>query len=222
MYAKLEGKRVTKQGKVLRSYHHILIDREFKNDCAVWMTFLLNQNVVNRKFVDFNASLVEARDIGFYTDASKNPKLRFGCYFDRKWTFGQWERGFIATQDPSIAYLELYALCVGILMWRKELMDQKILIHCDNVSVVHMVNGMTSSCRNCMYLLRILMLDNLLCNWIIQVKYVATKQNYLADNLSRLRIDDFLSHTPVGTSILPDRLPTDLWPLSRICRKKVQ
>ena len=70
-----------------------------------------------RPFVDFS-KLVVARKLLFASDASQNPHLGFGTYFGTHWTFAQWEPGYI---KPSIEYLELYALCVGILLWGSKL-----------------------------------------------------------------------------------------------------
>ena len=150
------------------------LDKEFRNDRLLWTIFLLNQGVVNRSFVDFD-STIEPIDVGFFSDSSKNENLGFGCFFNKQWIFGQWETGLIKRNDPCIAYLELFALCTGVLTWRKKLSNQSILIHCDNIAVMHMVNKMISACKNCMYLLRILMLDNLLCHRKISVVYIETK-----------------------------------------------
>ena len=42
------------------------------------------------------------------------------------------EADFIENDQPSIAFLELYALCVGILMWNQELRNCRIVVFCDN------------------------------------------------------------------------------------------
>ena len=216
MYAKLSMKMMNSQGKMLKQHHHVSLDREFKNDCAIWIEFLTNQMAVTRPFSDFRPQ--QAVNIGFFTDASKNPSLGFGCFFDNEWTFGQWENGFIEKHDPSIAYLELYALCIGILTWsnRPQLMNSKILIFCGNQLVVHMVNQMSSGCKNCMYLLRILAVNNIIHNRQISVQYIETKKNVLADLLSHLWIEHFLQVVPTGTRLLLTPLPEQLWPLSRI------
>ena len=142
----------TKEGRQLKTYHHVNTDREFRNDCGVWTTFLDNQSAVNRPFVDWSSE-VTAEEIGFYTDSSRNPNLGFGCYLEKlhSWTFGKWEPGFIGSKKPSIAYLELYALVIRIHCWTKYLENGKFLVHCDNEAVVQMINNMSSSCKNCMY-----------------------------------------------------------------------
>ena len=155
MYAKYGGNHLlTKSGKLLKQHHHVSLDQEFRNDCKVWYTFLMHQNTVNRLFIDLD-KWVSVNTLRFYTDAS------FGCVFGNSWTFGQWEQGFIREKDPSIAYLELYALCMGIMVWANKLVNTRIVIFCDNQSVISMVNEMTSKCKNCMYLLHMLTLNNM-------------------------------------------------------------
>ena len=215
MYAKLQGRLTNKQGKTLKKHHHISLDVEFRNDCQTWISFLLHQQVVNQPFTDFDKE-VEAVDIGFSTDASRNGNLGFGCYFNKKWTFGRWEPGYIERFQPSIAYLELYALCIGLITWRQYLKNGYLLIHCDNQAVVEMVNDISSSCKNCMYLLRILMLENMLCNRKLRAKYISTKNNFLADLLSRQKIQQFFNKAPKNVNKLPCALPLELWPASKI------
>ena len=91
----------------------------------------------------------------------------------------------------SINYLELYALTVGIFCWLRNYKNCKIVIYCDNQSVMHMVNNTTSSCPNCMVLIRLLTLEMMYCNVKLNVKYVSSADNIFADHLSRLRYKDF-------------------------------
>ena len=221
IYSKFTSKTVGKKGQQLKPYHHIRIDKELKNDCRVWELFLTNQVEVNRPFIDFNKRSFEVKQLSFFTDASKAESLGFGCYYDKEWTFGCWEPGYIQSCDPSIAYLELFALCIGVFTWghKQKLNNSRVIIRCDNQSVVQMVNNMTSSCQNCMYLLRMLALENLIHNRRIFAKFIDTKLNFLADSLSRMRFKKFFSLAPKGTKLQPECLPDMLWPASKIWQK---
>ena len=158
MYAKCSGIK-------LKSYHHVHLDNEFKNDCRVWCSFLENAEVdkqmLCRPFVDLNM-FESSIMLQFFTDATKSPELGFGCYFDGEWTYGKWEHDYIKKYDPSIEYLELFDLCVGIFVWSDKIKNKRIVIFCDNQAVISMVNNMTSSCKNCMILIRLLVLDGLI------------------------------------------------------------
>ena len=129
-------------------------------------------------------------------------------FFNGRRTFGQWEPKFIELHDPSIAFLEPYGVCVGILTWQKETANQRILIRYDNQAAVQMmINNMTSSCHNCMYLIRILTLNNMLHRRQIKAVYISTKDNYLSDLLSRMKTNAFFAVAPGFTRRLPEPLP---------------
>ena len=150
---------------ILQKHHHVRLDAEFKLDCRVWLEFLNSDQtaVVNRPMVDL--SKTETSEIlNFYSDSSANPKLGFGCIFKNEWIFEQWEPEFIVTNSPSIKYLELFGLCAGVFTWENQLKNRRITVFCDNQSVMEMVNSGVSTCKNCMFLLRMFTLNNLQFN----------------------------------------------------------
>ena len=83
--------------------------------------FCLNPSAVCHPFVDIEDPdhTWSTMHLSFYTDASKNPIFGLGTIFGSKWCFAQWEQNYIARFNPSIVYLELYALCVGILFGKR-------------------------------------------------------------------------------------------------------
>ena len=72
-------------------------------------------------------------------------------------------------------------------------MNRRICIFCDNESVVRMLNDNTSGCRNCMVLIRMIVLEGLTWNARIFAKHVQTRFNGLADALSRFQMHRFYS-----------------------------
>ena len=122
----------------------------------------------------------------------------------------------MSTKQPSIAYLELYALTTGILIWSELLKNCRIVVNCDNQSVVDMVNSTSSNCKNCMYLIRLLALSGLVNNRRVFAKHVRTGNNGLADSLSRLDFDRFYCLAGDGIDPEPESLPEVIWPLSKI------
>ena len=111
-----------------------------------------DSTLVCQLMVDLNA-VKAVTSIGFFTDASGNFSLGFGRKFEDEWFFGQWDTLFMKENTPSIVYLELSDLTAGILIWSEKLRNKRIVVHCDNQSVVQMINNTSSSCRNCMYLI---------------------------------------------------------------------
>ena len=229
MYAKFEGcvskSRTTSQMESsnqafhLKPYHHVCLDSEFKADCRIWLEFLTQtqiSKVINRPMIDIMDE-TKAKEIGFYSDSSAAPDLGFGAIFGKFWTFGQWNPQFIKQQKPSIEYLELFALCAGILTWHehRKLNNTKIIVHCDNQAVVGMINKLSSSCKNCMVLLRLLVLDGLIHNRRLSARYIKSRDNVLSDVLSRLKIEKFKSLAPNMQAYL-DKIPSHIWPLDKI------
>ena len=89
-------------------------------DLTLWLEFLKDVSAYSRPFIDFTDILV-AEDLDFYTDASKNPNLSFRGKFKRLFLYAKWDRNFIIENDPSITYLELYAVAAAILAWERSL-----------------------------------------------------------------------------------------------------
>ena len=219
MYAKFTGKALlTKQGTKLKQHHHVKIDREFRRDCSMWLQFLSDQGSVNRPFIDLNKNVVSTK-INFYSDASAGENLGFGAWFNTRWLFGQWEKGFIKKNKPSIAFLEMYALCMGIFTWAEKLKEVRITVFCDNKSVVDIINGDSSGCPYCMELLRMLTINNMQYDRRVFSEHVEGRKNTFADLLSRQRLRRFKQLAPDCMEANPERLPGQLWPLSVLWEK---
>ena len=215
MYAKYSD--IVEGNTKLKHHHHVAVDREFKDNCCIWVDFLQYQRSVSRPFVDFLSNELSSEHLFFFTDASKGESKGFGCVFGKHWTWGFWEKDYIKDYDPSIAYMELFALCMGIFVWADELRDVRIQIFCDNQSAVQMVNKLTSKCRNCMVLLRKLMLNNLQFNRRVFVSFVDTKSNFLADSLSRGQWNHFRKLScNLQMDEKAEELLSELWPASKL------
>ena len=118
MYAKMNATITTKTGQKLCHYHHVQMDKEFKDDCRVWKNFLESPNNISlcHPYIDLQ-KFETSQMLNFFTDSSANPSMGFGCIFNNHLIFGQWEPGYIERYKPSIEYLELAVLCIGILSW---------------------------------------------------------------------------------------------------------
>ena len=203
---------------VLKPFHRIRLDAEFKADCNIWLKFLTNPDLnelVNRPMSDWENPELNSNDICFFSDASASEKLGYGCLLDTNWVQGFWEKGFIAKNKPSIEYLELFTLCAGIFTWQNLLNHCNITVFCDNTAVVAMINNMMSSCKNCMILIRMLTLNGLKHSHRIKAKYVSMKNNYLADALSHGQFERFRKLGPHMNKI-PHIIHPDLWLMSKL------
>ena len=183
-----------KLGAKLKPHHHIAIDNELRFDCEIRQFFLNNfqEKVLCRPMVDLD-QLISAQELNFYSDASTNHRLGMGAIYDNRWLYTQWEENYVKYFNPSIEYLELLGVVSAILTWGDLIQNQRIVIFCDNQAVVSMINTMSSSCKNCMYLLRLLILNNLIFNRRVFARYVRSTKNDFADSLSHLQLVRFWS-----------------------------
>ena len=213
MYVPLKSK----NGKKLPQHYHVQLPALFREDCKIWVQFLQNSGSsrICRPFVDWSATW-DTNTLDFYTDASKNKSLGLGCVFGPFYTWKKWEPGFIERCNPSIAFLEFYALCVGIFTWAKSLQNMRIEIFCDNTSVRDIVNSMTTNCPKCLSLMKLLILDNMIHNRHIKVTYIESAKNERADALSRLDLNRFFNASPLSRSVQPSPISQKLWPLSTL------
>ena len=149
MYAKISVDMTPEKRKLLL-HHHVSLDKEFRSDCLTWLHFLTkSDNEITkfcRPFMDLD-KVVKAEDLRFFTDSSACETLGFGGVCQQEWFWGKWEPWYINTNEPSIAYLELYAVCIGLYIWSHKFANLRILLHCDNLSVVAMINKTTSGCK---------------------------------------------------------------------------
>ena len=197
---------------------HINLTADMRLDLKLWKTFLEHPSSFNRKFFDFSKELTSI-EVEFFTDASKNPELGAGGVCGQSWYILQWDAVFIKKKDPSINYLELYAVTIGVLLWLNRFQNMNITIFCDNMSVVHMLNNTSSKCPNCMALLRMIVLQCLKNNVRLTAAHVSSVRNTYADHLSRLKYNDFRRHARKMRHKFnnkPDPIPEILWPMENV------
>ena len=106
----------------------------------------------------------EATEIMMFSDASRNEFLGFGAICQRSWMAEVWPKGYIKNFEPSIEYLELFGVVAAVVQGIDRFQNRCIILFCDNESVVAMINKMTITCKNCMKLLRILILKGMIEN----------------------------------------------------------
>ena len=198
----------------LKQHHHIKITAENKLDLRTWEYFLTHPTAYSQPFMQLG--ILTAEILGIYSDASRNFKLGFGAYCGPEWSLGQWDESFCKTKEPSIEYLELFAVTVAVLNWLKLFENRRIVLFCNNQAVVSMINNCTSVCRNCMILIRMIVLEGLTKNTRVYAKFVPTKSNGKADALSRLQFRRFRNLAGDTMNRYPTPLPEQIWPMSKV------
>ena len=199
----------------LKPHHHLKITKENRLDLMVWKHFLTYPESHYRPFME--AVSLNVQEIDMFSDASGNYKLGFGALCGTEWTYGVWDNEFCKQNSPSIEYLELFGVTVAVLNWIKLFANRRIVLFCDNEAVVHMINGSSSSCKQCMVLIRIIIAESLVRNVRIYAKHVGTKQNGRADALSRLDFNRFWTLSKnKNMNKCPTPIPGAVWPISKI------
>ena len=208
LYAKL--------GPNLKPHHHIRVDDEMLIDLQIWEQFLMHPSAFFWPFSDFNTEPVQ--QLIFYSDASRNFSLGFGAFFDKSWMQAWWTKVQITEElNLSIQYLELYAVTAAVITWLHRFQNKKVVIFCDNEAVVNILNNTMSSCKNCMVLVRFVVLQILLYNVKLFVKYVNMKWNEISDSLSHFQNDRFRRLTEgLHFEKFPTPVPKELYPVPEI------
>ena len=148
--------------------------------------------------MDFD-KLWHASEIEFYTDASKNFSLGFGGYCQKSWMQGFWDVE-VAKFNPSIQYLELYALTAGFLAWGHRF-----------------ANKSSPACMQCMKLIRIITLHSMKQNVLIYAKHVISSKNEITDALSRGQTLHFKKLTRnLNFDLTQTPIPEQIWPVAKV------
>ena len=204
----------TSIGIPLLQYHHVRITEDVRMDLRIWKTFLSQPEVFSRPFMD--CKVKSAMDIGMYSDASGSVGKGAGAYCGKHWTVCQWDKTWSEQAKPSIEYLELYAVTISVLLWIQKFSNSAVKLHCDNKTVCRMINNSSTSCKNCMVLVRIIVLHCLKCNVRLTAEWLSTKDNGMADAISRLQFRRVRRLAKGSMNLWPDKLPSELWPISKI------
>ena len=196
---------IAKAYSVKKLHHKIYISGVMKRDCNMWRKFLRDWN---------GKSLFLSRDpVSIVHEFSTDAAGSLGCagVHRREWFSLPWGK---EAGGWSIAVKELYPIVVASQLWGRHWRGLRVVVRCDNASVVAALNKCYSNNRLMADLLRALTLYSLKYNFSLKAKHIPGKLNRNSDLLSRLQVDTFLRENPlsdkVGQKIKGDPL--------RICR----
>ena len=196
-------------------HHHVRVTEDVRLDLQIWKRFLLLPQVFSRHFID-TSKVKLAKDINMYSDASGCITKGAGAYCGSAWTVCQWDKDWFLRANPSIEFLELYGVAIAVLLWIKKFKNSAVKLHCDNECVCRWINNSSSSCKNSMILIRIIVLECLVNNVDLSAEWVSTKDNGKADALSRLDFRRFRKLAKNKMNLLPEVLPHNIWPIQNI------
>ena len=170
---------------------HIRLNRSFRSDLAWWQTFLPQWNGIS--FLP-PPSLLPS--IVVTTDASGS--WGAGAWHQSAWFQVCWDHRAHAL---SIVAKELIPIILACHTWGTAWNNQRVLCQCDNQVVVACLRSRTSRDAGLMHLIRCLVFVEALRNCFLYPQYISTKDNHLADDLSRNDVSSFLSKVPSANSL---------------------
>ena len=164
-----------------------------QSDLRMWLHFLNGWNGVSL-FIEVQESL--ANDLDLYIDASGT--IGYGGLFKRAWFYGSWQKGILdkLSDNISIAFQELYPIVVAAILWGKYWERKRIVFHCDNQGTIYILNKRCSKSDDIMKLMRRLTLVAAKHSFSFTAVHLSSKQNRVADCLSRFQFQDFRRLVP--------------------------
>ena len=191
---------------LLHAVHHppnskipIRLNAGFRADLAWWQEFVAQWNGIS--FLQPPSQLPGTE---LYSDSSG--KWGRGAWQEGSWLQAEWNP---QSQALSIAEKELIPIILACEAWGKAWSGRRILCHCDNQSVVADLRSRSSKHKGMMHLLRCLVFLEARYQCYLYSTYINTKDNHLADDLSRGNTVSFLSKVP-GASPYPSPVSVPL------------
>jgi hypothetical protein len=194
----------TASTKVKLLYHRVKLTNETTKDITWWLTFM---HIWNGTSFFLEDSWTKSSVISLATDASD---AGMGAVYQNSW----WSAPFNAAHRRlPIAWRELLAIVVACRVWGHTLASKRVLVECDNMTIVHAVNNGSSKNHDIMALIRDLFFTGSFFSFDIRLTHVPGVLNIGPDLLSRLNITRFREHfpdaNPEPTYINPEYLKLD-------------
>lgn len=144
-----------------------------------WQRFFFPSGITN-----------SSSSLHFFTDASN---AGFGCTFRTKWFYSEFAPEWL---KYHISVRKFLPIVIALELWVPLLKNCIVVLHSDNIAVVHVINKTTSKDPNLMQLMRRLMILSLQHNIHFHAKHIPGISNTAADLLSRLQVKEFKARFP--------------------------
>ena len=91
--------------------------------------------------------------------------------------------------------LELYPVWLALVLWGPSLNGVVLMVHTDNIALVHVLNTRCSKLHLANAILREISLLSMHYNFVLVARHIRGEDNYLADSLSRLQVGWFIKQS---------------------------
>lgn len=161
----------------------ITLNADARADLNLWHTFIENYN---GKSCFLFQNWISSDVIKLYSD-SAGVHGGYAAVFGNKWFAKEWSEEM---KDLHITVKELFPIVVALDFWGHLLANHKILFLTDNAAVADIINKTTSKEKNCMKLIRRMVLSSLQFNIFFRAKHIPGKTNVICDLLSRFSFQE--------------------------------
>ena len=182
--------RIQLASKAKHLHHRLRLTQAFQADIDWWLEYLPSWNGISAFYEDDWISNV---DMEMFTDASDQSAAG---YYDGAWFVHP------VTTEHSINWRELYAVVVAAGTFGKEWQGKRILLHCDNMCVVQVLNSGTCKSPEIMCLVRKLFFIAATHGFACRAMYINTKVNTIADALRRYKWGLFRQLAPTADRLM--------------------
>ena len=169
----------------LLPHYYVRLDKEHKSDLHMWLQFLESYNGIDL-YSDILA--IHSNTFHLFSDASQSHGC--GAFFNSHWFNLAWPSSWWRNQN--ITFLEITPIALALDTWGHYFTNSTLVIHTDNLSLVHVLSNQTSKEPLVMIWVRQIVLATLKLNIYIEVEHISGENNRLADLLSRLQVPAFL------------------------------
>jgi hypothetical protein len=177
-----------------------------KSDLLVWKEFLHNFNGLSY-IPEKNWST--NYDLQLFTDSAGVETKGCGAFYAGKWAHLQWHTEWKSTPLlRDITYLELIPIALAIFLWGQEFRNKNVIFFSDNEAVVSILNSKTSKSKIVMSLLRFIIYCTLKFNIQLKSKHISSKDNTIADFISRGQVERFRKLVPF-VELYPCQVPAE-------------
>ena len=121
--------------------------------------------------------------------------IGFGCYFQGNWYQSKFPETHLQDGLMSINWKELYGITMALVM-RGNFWGKRILVHCDNASVVQIMTKCSLRSKSMMVLVCSLVLFDMHNNFDLCLHHISGVNNGIANVLSWFNHDEFYWLTP--------------------------
>ncbi|KAI8514479.1 hypothetical protein Bbelb_070700 [Branchiostoma belcheri] len=163
---------------VRRSHHRIRLSRDFKLDVRWWRRFMTLFNGVSLLTPDICC----APDEVVATDACLT-----GCggICNGEFFHSRFPTAVLEQYGAKIHVLEMLTIVVAARKWGPGWRGSRIVINCDNMACVYVLNSGRSRDKDLLHSARELWLIAASCDFVLRAEHIQGRENRVADHLSR-------------------------------------